>query len=112
MRTPFEGNPAATLFDPLANLYHLRRTRLRVRFKPPAFRPAIGLIMVIYIAKKQTARGFMNYKSNILAHTYRPEMAIATLLEFVKTQSRVRRIYLEIESGGFDCLLLLARQAS
>ena len=37
----------------LADLYELRRTDVRVLFKPPAFRPAIGVVVLPDVAEQE-----------------------------------------------------------
>lgn len=50
----------------------------------------------------------MHNQADVETHADRPEVGVFRLIELVELQRRMRRIQLEIEGRGLDCLLLVA----
>src|SRR5688572_3925060 len=74
------------------------------------FCPPVGLVVMTDIAEKDASGRPVDDKTDIAADAHRPEILILGAVELVKTQTGGRRIYLEIEGGRLDRLLLVAGQ--
>src|SRR5712691_8451337 len=70
-------------------------------FQLAPFSPMIGVVVVIHVAQQQAGFGFVHDQSNVEADANRPEPWIFRLVELVELQSRMGRVYLEIEGRVF-----------
>ena len=66
--------------------------------------------MVIHVAQKEAGIGLVNNQPDIAANPNRPEVLVLGPINFVKLQTRVGGIHLQVESGGLHRLLLIDRK--
>src|SRR6185295_688306 len=90
------------LLNGLPNLHELGGARTRVRLEPAPLGPVVGLVMMIHVAKQQATLAFVDNKSEVGADTYRPEILVLRLVEFVKLHARVGRVQLQVEGRRLD----------
>ncbi|MFQ5651411.1 MAG: hypothetical protein ACE5IY_15855 [bacterium] len=95
---------------PLPNLHQLRRAGLWVCFQLTPRRPAIGLVVVPYIAQQQAIVSSVHNQAKIPAHPHRAEIGISRPIQLMEFHPRLRRIELQIERRGLDGLLLFVGQ--
>jgi len=92
----------------LPYLDKLRGAGLRVGLQLTSLGPAIRLVVMVDVAQQQAARGSVDDQANVAADAHRPEIPVLRLIEFVKAETRIGRIELEVERGGLNGLLLVA----
>ena len=97
--------------DSLPNFDQLRCACLRVSLDFAAFRPLIRLVVMIDVAQQQASSGLVNDQTNVPTHADGPEVRIFRFRKFVKLQTRMTWIQLEIKRRSLYGLLLVARQS-
>ena len=97
--------------DSFADFNQLRRASVRVHFQLAPLGPLIGLVVVIHVAKQQTAGGLVHDQANVAADTHRPEARVFGAIKLVKAVPLAAGVQLQLKGGGLGQLLLFARQA-
>ena len=80
-------------------------------FQPTPFGPLVGFIVVVDVAQEEVTLGLVHDNADIGAYPHRPEMLVLGFVDAMELETRVGRIYLEIESGILDGLLRLNGEA-
>jgi hypothetical protein len=98
------------LLDALAHLDDLDGTGLGMRLDAPALRPRIGIIVVADVGKEEALRRLVDDDADIPVDPARPEIRVLGDIDAMQLQARIHRVGLQVEHGGLDPLLLVARQ--
>src|SRR6185436_18862891 len=77
------------LLNRFADFDELCCSCLWMSFEFAPFRPTICVVMVVDVAKQQTAFVTVNNQPNIFRHAHRPEVLIARGIQFMKLHPRI-----------------------
>ena len=99
------------LLDGLADFDQLRGARFGMRLQLAAFRPVIGLVVVIDVAEQKAGGRLVNDQPDVAAHPHRPEVLVLCLVELVEAHAGIGRVELQVERRRLDGLLLVAGQS-
>ena len=83
-----------------------------MRLQLAAFRPVIRLVVMIHIAKQQTALRLVHDDANVATYPNRPEVLVFCFVELMETIAGIGRVDLEIEGGRFDGFLFFPIETS
>jgi hypothetical protein len=75
------------------------------------FGPDVGDVVVVDAAQQQARCGLVDDEPDVSTDPYRPEVRVFGPIQLVELHARMGRIQLQIEGGGLDRLLLLARKS-
>ena len=98
------------LLDALAHLDDLDGTCLGMRLDAPALGPLVGVVVVADVGQQEALRRLVDDDADVAARPARPEIRVLGVADAVPLQARMLRVGLQVEHGGLDRLLLVARQ--
>jgi hypothetical protein len=81
-----------------------------MRLQLAAFRPLIGLVVVIGVAQHQAVFEAVDDQPEVARHPHRPEVLVLHLVELVEAHAGVGGVDLQFQRRQPDGLLLVVRQ--
>ena len=94
----------------LADLDELRRPRRGMPFHSPTLGPLIRRVVMVHVAEQEARRGPVHDQPDVATDPNRPEVLVLRPIDLMQLQPRMRRVHLQVERRGLDCLLLVAGQ--
>jgi len=76
-----------------------------------SFGPMIGLVVMVYITEEQAVLAPVKDNPDVSAYSDRPEVLVSGFIQFVELMTRICRVHLQVEGGGFHLFLIVSGKA-